>query len=699
MTFLNPAVLLGLLAASIPILIHLLNLRKLKRVEFSSLMFLKELQKNQIRKIKLKQWLLLLIRTLIVIFLVTAFARPTLETAVIGGTSSTVKTTAVFILDDSFSMEILEPNGSRFNIAKNIARQLLAELKEGDDAAIIFLSDAVDEKIAPTKNLSELTALLEEKNISFVSRPIHSAFVSAARVLEKSQNYSKEIYFISDFQNAKKDEVNSDFSQIFNERVKLFLFRFDEKEINNLAIDSLRLNTQIFEKNKPVSVSAFVRNLSNKEIDNRVISMFINGERSAQRGINLNAGQSSEIILEGNMKNSGFTKLVVEAEDDELSADNKKFLSFYIPEKINVLTLIEKPGDEKFLASVLKTLDPNAVNVIVKNIQQFNSSELADYEVLYLIGANQNISAPIKKYLEGGGGVFLFPSSVGAELSMNNFLTALNLPAFKKKIILEKNYQESMRFKEIDFLHPMFQNLFEANKKKEIEAPEFISYFQHFTEGKGSRIIAMPDGSSFLSEFKLNGGKILIANVSPTLEQSALPLKSIFVTMLVKSLYYLSSSEANQQKIFAGDDIILSNAKFPDRKIRLSPPSQNDEYLNVDDRNGRNYFSFAKTFSPGFYEFYSGDKLTEVFSVNVDADESSQQFLNRDEFENYLEGIKFKGTIEWIDFDSNFTGQISRARFGSELWKIFLIAALLFALFEMFLSRTTKKDLELPKLT
>jgi len=50
MTFLNPAILFGLLAASIPIIIHLLNLRKLKKIEFSTLQFLKELQKNKSEK-------------------------------------------------------------------------------------------------------------------------------------------------------------------------------------------------------------------------------------------------------------------------------------------------------------------------------------------------------------------------------------------------------------------------------------------------------------------------------------------------------------------------------------------------------------------------------------------------------------------------------------------------------------------------
>jgi uncharacterized membrane protein len=108
MTFLNPAILIGLTAASIPVIIHLLNLRKLKKIEFSSLSFLKELQKNKIRRVKLKQLLLLALRVLIILLIVTAFARPTLEGVNIGGTTSAAKTTALFILDDSFSMSVVD---------------------------------------------------------------------------------------------------------------------------------------------------------------------------------------------------------------------------------------------------------------------------------------------------------------------------------------------------------------------------------------------------------------------------------------------------------------------------------------------------------------------------------------------------------------------------------------------------------------
>ena len=144
MTFLNPAILFGLVAASIPVIIHFLNLKKLKKIEFSTLNFLKELQKNKIRKIKFKQWLLLALRVMIIIFIVAAFARPTLEGVSIGGTTSAAKTTAVFILDDTFSMSVVDQDGSYFNQAKQTIKNLLSNFEEGDECGLILISGNKD---------------------------------------------------------------------------------------------------------------------------------------------------------------------------------------------------------------------------------------------------------------------------------------------------------------------------------------------------------------------------------------------------------------------------------------------------------------------------------------------------------------------------------------------------------------------------
>lgn len=130
MVFLNPAVLFGLLAASIPVVIHLLNLRKLKKIEFSTLAFLKELQKTKIRKIKLKQWILLALRILIILLLVAAFARPTIKSFSIGGTASAAKTSAVIILDDTYSMSVVTDGGSYFNRANKQLNLCLMNFKK-----------------------------------------------------------------------------------------------------------------------------------------------------------------------------------------------------------------------------------------------------------------------------------------------------------------------------------------------------------------------------------------------------------------------------------------------------------------------------------------------------------------------------------------------------------------------------------------
>ncbi|HDZ58711.1 MAG TPA: VWA domain-containing protein, partial [Ignavibacteriales bacterium] len=219
MIFLNPVVLFGLIAASIPVIIHLLNLRKLKKINFSTLKFLNELQKNKIRRVKLKQWLLLALRMLIILFLVTAFARPTLEGVSIGGTTSAAKTTAVFVLDDTFSMSVIGQNGSYFNQAKQIIKNLINELEEGDDAALILVSGNKSEEVGLSANLKKFASKVDNITVSDASGFINNALIRAANLISQSKNFNKEIYLLTDFQaNRIADKNNiTDLSKLLND--------------------------------------------------------------------------------------------------------------------------------------------------------------------------------------------------------------------------------------------------------------------------------------------------------------------------------------------------------------------------------------------------------------------------------------------------------------------------------------------------
>src|SRR5664279_921453 len=308
MVFLNPAVLFGLLAASIPLLIHLFNLRKLKKIEFSTLAFLKELQKNKIRKIKLKQWLLLALRVLVILFLITAFARPTLEGVAIVGTTSAAKTTAIFILDDTYSMSVVDGKGSYFNQAKGTIQELIRQLQEGDEAALVLVSDKSQEEIVPTSNLKEFSKMIDNVPLNYSSGTLHSSIIKAGGILFKSKNFNKEIYLLSDFQTGSlgKENTYSDLSRILNNKIKLYGFNYSGKEVYNIGIDDLKLNTQIFEKNKPVNFAVTLTNYSKRPAQNVVVSLFLNGERSSQQSVTLSDGETKTINMEAVPKQTGF---------------------------------------------------------------------------------------------------------------------------------------------------------------------------------------------------------------------------------------------------------------------------------------------------------------------------------------------------------------------------------------------------------
>ena len=141
MTFLNPYVLFGLIAASFPVLFHLFAQKRARRVEFSSIRFLQKLEKSSMRKVKLRQILLLILRTLLIICLVMAFSRPALHGYSGGffGTSH-ANTTVVLLIDNSASMSRRNTNGTYFKQATDVALEIVNAVNDGDEVIVAPLA-------------------------------------------------------------------------------------------------------------------------------------------------------------------------------------------------------------------------------------------------------------------------------------------------------------------------------------------------------------------------------------------------------------------------------------------------------------------------------------------------------------------------------------------------------------------------------
>jgi uncharacterized membrane protein len=695
MTFLNPAILFGLLAASIPIIIHLLNLRKLKKIEFSTLQFLKELQKNKIRKIKLKQWLLLALRVLIILCIVTAFARPTLVGVSIGGTTSAAKTTAVFILDDTFSMSVVDQNGSYFNQAKESIKNILTQFEEGDEFALVLVSHQPNE-IEMTSNLNKFKQEIDASTISFASSKLNNAIVKAAGLIGEAENFNKEIYLLTDFQKGRLATENelTDLKEQLGEQVRLYSLNYEGKEVSNFGIDEVKINTQIFEKDKPIKFDAIVKNYSNRAKNNLVVSLFINGERLAQQSINLNPGESKTANLLATAKTFGYNEALVEIEEDDILEDNKRFTSFFIPEKIPVLILYDNIKDMKLVEAALKSVsEKDYFELTLKNVEQISGIQLYNYQVTILVSSDfVNASEKLKQFISSGKGVIVLPSSDLSSSNFNNSLSLINIPSGGGLIKTEKG--QSVRFNEIDFNHPVFENIFIKEKKKQVESPDFYSYYKINPAGKGKSIITLEDESSFLSEYSINAGKVLLFSSSPVFKWSDFPIKSIFAPLITKSVMYLSSKNIVDNIYLAGETINVNVAERTLPQIEVVKPDGTEEIINIEGEQNINFISYNQTYLTGNYKFYSGDKLLSAATVNTDPAESVTQYLTKSDFEDYLDKIDFGGKYIPIDKNENPSQMILQARFGSELWRYFVLLAILLALVEMTIARNAKKELE-----
>ncbi len=694
MIFLNPAILFGLLAASIPVIIHLFNLRKLKKIEFSTLTFLKELQKNKIRKIKLKQWILLALRVLIILFVVMAFARPALKSIQIGGTTSASKTTAIFILDDTFSMAVVDQKGSYFNQSKEIIKQVISQLQEGDEVGVILVSNNSSENKL-TSNLSEFIKNIDQIDLSFTSGDLNSAIIKAAQLISESKNFNKEIYVLSDFQKNKitKNNLDDDLSELLNESIRLYSVDLSDKDVFNLSVDDLKINNQIFEKNKPVSFSVTITNNSKQNVNSAVVSLFMNDERSAQKSFDLNARQSTIIEIEATPKITGFIDVTAEIETDEIEQDNKRFASIYIPEKTLVGLFSENPNDLTYVDLALQTAGESKYQIEKKNVNQLTAQQINKYQTI-IISAN-NITSGIeqlKNFVQNGGGVILFPSSNPDAVRLNQLYSQLGLNANALFVGKVASNELKIKIDKTDFNHPVFQNIFKNDDKKKYESPELNAYYK--LTSSGNQIISLVDGSSFLNEIKIGNGKVFVFNSAPVLSWSDFPIKSIFAPLMNKSVAYLSSKEREQNIFLAGEEANINLKNTNASQLKITKPNKTDEFLNLKENSGRDYLAYSNTNVAGSYKFYSGDNQFENISINPDPTESNTDYADESEFENYLEQIRFAGKYVSIDKESNITEKIMQARFGSELWRYFLLIAIILALIEMTIARNAKKDLE-----
>lgn len=700
MTFLNPLVLLGLAAAAIPLIIHLFNFRRPKQVDFSSLAFLKELQKSTMQRVRIKQWLLLLLRTLALACLILAFARPTLTSDLGAALGGRAHTSVALVVDNSLSMTLRDAQGGYLDQAQTLAAGLIDQMEMGDEIFVLpTASDAVTDPAPYTTRGPALDAIQDiEPQTGTV--PMARAVARAGALLADASHLNRELYLITDRQRSTwSDSLLTDVP----EDVRVVLIPVGERSYPNVAVTGVRTLSRIIEAGQPVRFAATLVNHGEERLAGYVASVYLEGERVAQATADLEPNVETEVTFTATPQQRGWLAGVVEIEDDAFAYDNQRFFAFNVPERRRVLLVRGEGQQTNYLELVLSSqLTRGRVVFEVETIAEaaLAATALGGFDAVVLVGPRSLSSgenAALARYVADGGGLLFFPQLGAQSDDYNALFRNLGGGEFSGFSGTPGPGQPVATFDRVDLEHPLFEGIFDTARRRGRPSLEQADVYQamNYTARSGGEqtLIRLSNRFPFLQEIRHGDGVALMLAVAPEPQWSDLPVRGLFVPLLYRSIYYLSSGDAA-----SGESLVVGQPG----EVRLSGVSDTAP-LRLTGPDGAEYTPEQRTLfgavllqtdgslrTPGLYDLRSGDQLVRRLAVNLDPAESDLTPLAPDDAQDAL-ATALDHDVRLLQIgDTGADGvlaALSAERTGLELWNLFLLLALGFLIAEMLVAR------------
>ena len=314
MQFLHPEILWALSAVTIPIIVHLFNFRKFRRVKFSNVAFLNEIKQQTQSKSRIKHLLILIARMLAITAVVFAFAQPFFpkEDAAVSDDAQAV---SIFI-DNSFSMEAENADGQLLELAKNKALEI-AEVYAPTDQFQLLTCD-FEGRHQRLVNQEEVIEWIEEVQVSPQARPLSEVMLRQRDALASSENARKSAYILSDLQRSTHDveTIRPD---------STLAVRMVPSAVENAAnvyIDSVWFDTPVRQLNQSERLNIRLRNTAETGLENIPIKLTIDGQQKALGSFAVQPGLVTDTALYFSHSEPGFKQARVSIDDHPIVFDD-----------------------------------------------------------------------------------------------------------------------------------------------------------------------------------------------------------------------------------------------------------------------------------------------------------------------------------------------------------------------------------------
>jgi len=681
MRFVHPEILWALTALAVPVLIHLFNFRRYKKIAFSNVSFLKEVKSETTKSSKIRHLIILICRLLAFAALILAFAQPFFPTALSEKMNGS-RAVSVYI-DNSLSMQGQAEGVSFLELSKQKASALVSSFSNNDRFQIISNSfKGTDQRL-----LSKDEALQSIQDISFSpeTKLLSAVFDRQRDLLKKSAADIHLYYWISDFQRN-----TCDIQDITNpEDAHVTAIPATKIVQKNISIDSIYFSTPKRILNNSDTLLVVIQNHSDEEISNVPLSVELDGIQKAVSAVSLPAHGISTIPVAFSTTQTGFHYGSVRINDFPLVFDDVHYFAYSISEKINILNVV---GSEQQNVEQLFSNDPQ-YNFVSVNAAAASTESIQSSNFIVLQGVQSlspQLIGDLSSYIEQGGSVFLIPHSTSDLLSYNNLLGRCN------SVQLATKSNTTLSAISVDLSNPFYSPAFERLQNN----ASLPSATSHFPMSNGNLqsipLISFQDNTPLLAETNFGKGRLFVSAVSCIKTESTFLSHALFPVSLLRAAE--TSAAAQQLYYQLGKESYVTLSHSPttaEGLFEISSTNNSKTFIAQSRATGgeSEVFIPSEMTESGFYVVKENSVNLMPLAMNFNNAESNVEILQTEELMKLAEQI---GLSEFSikEADAEMLQSLATELGGGiTLWKYLIYAALLFIALEIVFIKIWKSKI------
>ncbi|WP_411767665.1 BatA domain-containing protein [Winogradskyella sp. A3E31] len=640
MQFKHPELLWALLLLVIPIIIHLFQLRRFQKIDFTNVKFLENVVQQTRKSSQIKKWLILFTRLFLLACVILAFAQPYTSDKTDFKTASET----VIYIDNSHSMGAQGSNGTLLNEA---IQALLTHISQ-EEPITIFTND----EVFKDTNIKAISNQLIGLGFSPNQLSYEAAYLKGTNYFSNDDSTLKNFVMVSDFQQAS-DML--DFEE--DSGINLKIVQSNPVNVANISIDSVFIDT-VSPDNLELSVKLSKTGSTNNSAS---VALYNGSELLAKSAVDFNTSDITNFTLPTNTPIDG----MVSIEDSGLEYDNTFYFNINSEEKIKVLSI--NNTDDEFLSRIY-TDDEFLYTSTSINTLNYN---IVSEQNLIVLNELESIPNPLitnlQTFKSNGGSILIIPSIEIIFNSYNQLLTTLNSTTYTGLNDIEKKVTT------IQFNHPVLANAF-YNRVTNFQYPKANTSYG--MSSSSNAIYAFEDGSPFLT----GRDKVYVFTGSLNNDNSNFKSSPLIVPALynigkqsleLPQLYYtIGNLNTIDIKTDLGQDDILMLRTDGASTIPLQQTYSNKVSLTLND--------FPK--ASGIIDVVDKQEVLKKLSFNYNRSESDLNYHNMSLNADYSLSSSLSSAIEDIKSGTNV----------NELWKWFVIFAVIFLITEKLILKYLK---------